>query len=38
LKAGVRAGAGAHPMKDVVANLDDADMIAIAAYLATLPP
>ena len=38
LKAGVRAGAGAQPMKEVVANLADADMIAIAAYLATLPP
>lgn len=38
LKAGVRAGSGAQPMKEVVANLGDADMIAIAAYLATLDP
>jgi len=38
LKAGVRSGPGAQPMKEVVANLGEADMIAIAAYLATLDP
>ena len=38
MKAGVRAGPGAQPMKEVVANLGEADMIAIAAYLATLDP
>jgi cytochrome c553 len=37
-KIGVRAGPGAGLMKDNVANLDQGDMIAIAAYLGTLKP
>ena len=37
-KHGFRAGAFAVQMKDVVAKLDDEDMIAIAAYLATQAP
>ncbi len=38
LQAGVRAGKGATKMRPSVVNLDMDDMIAIAAYLATLPP
>ncbi len=38
LKHGFRAGAFAVLMKDVVANLDEEDMLAIAAYLATQAP
>lgn len=38
LKHGFRAGAFAVQMKDVVAKLDEEDMLAIAAYLATQPP
>lgn len=37
-RTGFRAGAASAPMKDTVAKLEQADMIAIAAYLATLPP
>ena len=36
IKTGVRAGAGIQPMKQNVANLNHEDMIAIAAYLASL--
>jgi cytochrome c553 len=35
---GARAGAAGAPMKEIVAKLGHADMIAIAAYLGTLPP
>ncbi len=38
LQAGIRAGKGATKMRPSVVNLDMDDMIAIAAYLATLPP
>jgi cytochrome c553 len=38
LKYGFRAGAFAVLMKDVVAKLDEEDMLAIAAYLATQAP
>jgi cytochrome c553 len=37
-KDGDRAGANAEPMKPVVANLSDHDIVAIVAYLASLPP
>jgi cytochrome c553 len=37
-KIGIRAGSSAGLMKDTVARLDQGDMIAIAAYLATLKP
>jgi len=37
-KHGFRAGAFAVQMKAVVAKLDEEDMIAIAAYLATQAP
>lgn len=37
-KHGFRAGALAVQMKDVVAKLDEEDMLAIAAYLATQAP
>ena len=37
-KHGFRAGAFAGQMKDVVGKLDDEDMLAIAAYLATQDP
>lgn len=36
-KAGLRKGANADVMKGVAANLADDDIIAIAAYIATLP-
>jgi cytochrome c553 len=35
---GMRGGPNAAPMKDVVARLDDSDIVALAAYLASLPP
>jgi cytochrome c553 len=35
---GDRAGPNAQPMKDVVAGLRDHDIVAITAYLASLPP
>jgi cytochrome c553 len=38
IKAGARAGAGTALMKAVVANLDNDDMTAIVAYLATQAP
>ena len=38
IKHGFRAGAFAALMKDVVARLDEEDMLAIAAYLATQAP
>ena len=38
MKAGVRAGTNAGLMKPVVANLDDDDIIGLAAYAASLPP
>lgn len=38
IKAGTRNGATAQLMKPVVANLDHRDMLAIAAYLASLSP
>jgi cytochrome c553 len=38
LKHGFRVGASAVLMKDVVARLDEEDMLAIAAYLATQAP
>src|SRR5258705_2907641 len=38
IKHGFRAGALAVLMKDVVVKLDEEDMLAIAAYLATQPP
>lgn len=37
-KSGARAGPGSPPMKAVVQKLSHQDMIAIAAYLASLPP
>jgi cytochrome c553 len=37
-KIGIRAGVGAELMKANVSNLDQGDMIAIAAYLGTLRP
>jgi cytochrome c553 len=36
-RSGARGGASALPMKDVVARLTDADIIAISAYLAARP-
>jgi len=38
IKAGTRRGANIQPMQNVVAQLGQDDMIAIAAYLATLQP
>ena len=38
IKHDFRSGASALQMKDVVARLDESDMLVIAAYLATLPP
>ena len=35
-KSGSRAGAESGPMKGVVANLDQDDLVLIAAYLASL--
>jgi cytochrome c553 len=37
-KTGIRAGSGSASMKPTVAGLDQGDMLAIAAYLATLEP
>jgi len=37
-RIGARAGAGAAPMKDAVARMSQADMIAISAYAGSLPP
>src|SRR5215469_1434217 len=37
-KDGARGGMSANPMKRVVANLSDDDIIAISAYLASRPP
>lgn len=37
-KTGVRAGVSSGPMKDIVAKLDQGDMIAVAAYLASVKP
>jgi len=37
-QTGVRAGPGAPAMQSTVVNLDQSDMIAIAAYLASLVP
>jgi len=36
-REGLRGGANAQPMKAVVANLTDSDIIAVAAYLASRP-
>lgn len=38
MQNGARAGAGAAPMKKAVANLTEDDVIAISAYLGSLPP
>jgi cytochrome c553 len=38
IRAGVRRGAGVEPMKPVVANLTEGDMLSIAAYIASLTP
>jgi cytochrome c553 len=38
IKAGVRAGAGVQRMIETVAKMSQSDMIAIAAYLASLEP
>jgi cytochrome c553 len=38
MKHGFRSGTSALQMKDVVARLDESDMLAVAAYLATLAP
>jgi len=38
LRYGSRAGKAAEPMKPVVANLTDDDIIAISSYLGSLPP
>jgi cytochrome c553 len=38
IKHGFRSGPAAAQMTDVVARLDEGDMLVIAAYLATLPP
>lgn len=38
MKTGTRNGATAHLMKPVVTNLDTQDMLAIAAYVASLSP
>jgi cytochrome c553 len=38
LRSGSRAGKAAETMKPVVANLDEDDIIAISAYLGSLPP
>ena len=37
-RTGARAGAGAKPMKEVVAGLSLKDMVAVAAYAASLEP
>jgi cytochrome c553 len=38
IKHGARAGAGSAPMKMIVEKLTTDDMLALAAYVATLPP
>ena len=38
MRYGSRAGKAAEPMKPVVANLSDDDIIAISSYLGSLPP
>ncbi|HEY4138630.1 MAG TPA: c-type cytochrome [Casimicrobiaceae bacterium] len=38
IQSGARHGAGAAPMIDVVANMSNADMLAVSSYLATLAP
>jgi len=38
IQNGSSAGAAAAPMKKVVANLSEDDIIAISAYLGSLPP
>jgi cytochrome c553 len=38
MQYGSRAGKAAEPMKPVVANLSDDDIIAISSYLGSLPP
>jgi cytochrome c553 len=38
IQAGIRAGTNVAPMKASIAQLDQMDMIAVAAYLATLEP
>jgi cytochrome c553 len=38
IKHGARAGAGSAPMRAVVENLTNKDMLELAAYIATLPP
>jgi cytochrome c553 len=38
IKSGARAGAGAQLMKAVVENLTTEDMIALAAYAASMKP
>jgi len=37
-RAGVRAGPGSAPMQPTVAHLTEDDMLALAAYVASLPP
>jgi cytochrome c553 len=38
IQAGARRGAGAAPMMAVVEGMSNADMLAIAAYVASLKP
>jgi cytochrome c553 len=38
IQHGARSGSGVEPMKQVVANLTEQDMIAIAAYVSSLAP
>ena len=38
MQNGTSAGANAAPMKEAVAKLSEDDIIAIAAYLGSLPP
>ena len=38
MQNGSSAGAAVEPMKKVVANLSEDDIIAISAYLGSLPP
>ena len=38
IKNGARAGPGSAPMQATVANLSEDDMMALAAYVASLPP
>ena len=37
-KNGTRQGGAADVMQPIVANLTDEDLVAISAYLASLPP